>query len=43
MVEAASADIVMLALPWKRLEAALAGLSPWNGRIVIDATNALLT
>jgi 8-hydroxy-5-deazaflavin:NADPH oxidoreductase len=37
--EAASADIVVLALRWVDLEKALGGLPPWNGRIVIDGTN----
>ena len=37
--QAASADIVLLAVPWPNVEAALADLPPWNGRILIDATN----
>ena len=37
--EAASADIVLVALRWADLGKALPGLAPWNGRIVIDATN----
>jgi predicted dinucleotide-binding enzyme len=37
--EAASSDIVLLAVRWVDLEKALGGLPPWNGRIVIDATN----
>jgi len=37
--EAASADIVLLAVRWLDLETALAGVPPWNGRIVIDGTN----
>jgi 8-hydroxy-5-deazaflavin:NADPH oxidoreductase len=36
--EAAAADIVVLAVPWPRVPAAVAGRE-WNGRIVIDATN----
>lgn len=40
--EAASADIVMFAVTWKQLPAAVAGLPPWNGRIVIDAMNPIL-
>jgi hypothetical protein len=30
---------VLLAVPWKNLEAALRGLPEWNGRVLIDATN----
>jgi predicted dinucleotide-binding enzyme len=37
--EAASADIVLVALRWLDLEKALGGLPAWNGRIVIDGTN----
>ena len=37
--EAASLDCVLLAVPWKNLEAALRGLPQWNGRVLIDATN----
>jgi 8-hydroxy-5-deazaflavin:NADPH oxidoreductase len=37
--EAASADIVLVALRWVDLEKALGGLPVWNGRIVIDGTN----
>jgi 8-hydroxy-5-deazaflavin:NADPH oxidoreductase len=37
--EAASADIVLVAVRWVDLERALSGLPAWNGRIVIDATN----
>ena len=39
VTEAASADIVLVALRWVDLERALGGLPPWNGRVVIDATN----
>jgi predicted dinucleotide-binding enzyme len=39
--EAASADIVFVAVRWVDIEKALAGLPAWNGRIVIDATNAI--
>lgn len=39
--EAASADIVFVAVNWSKLPAALAGLSAWNGRIVIDANNSI--
>jgi 8-hydroxy-5-deazaflavin:NADPH oxidoreductase len=37
--EAASADIVLVALRWVDLEKALGGLPVWNDRIVIDGTN----
>ena len=40
--EAAAKDIVFLALPWNKLEEALAGLPQWNNRIVVDATNPIL-
>ena len=36
--EAAAADIVVIAVPWPRVGAAVEGLG-WDGRIVIDATN----
>ena len=37
--EAASADIVLVAVRWVDVEKALGGLPAWNGRIVIDGTN----
>ena len=37
--EAASLDYVLLAVPWKNVEAVLRGLPEWNGRVLIDATN----
>jgi 8-hydroxy-5-deazaflavin:NADPH oxidoreductase len=37
--EAASADIVLVAVRWVDLEKALSDLPAWNGRIVIDGTN----
>lgn len=40
--EAANADIVILALPWSEIPG-LSGLTDWNGRIVIDATNHFIT
>ncbi len=36
--EAASAGIVVIAVPWGRVPEAVQGLT-WNGQIVIDATN----
>ncbi len=40
--EAASQDIVAVAVPWVHLESALSGLPDWQGRVVIDANNAVL-
>ena len=37
--EAASADIVLVALRWVDAEKVLGSLPAWNGRIVIDGTN----
>jgi hypothetical protein len=37
--DAASADVVALAVQWEQVPAALAGLPPWEGRILIDSTN----
>jgi 8-hydroxy-5-deazaflavin:NADPH oxidoreductase len=39
--EAASKDIVLIAVNWSKLPAALAGLPNWNNRIVIDANNPI--
>jgi predicted dinucleotide-binding enzyme len=39
---AARADMVLLAVTWNHVESALAGLPPWDGRILIDATNPIL-
>ena len=39
--EAACADIVFVAVNWTKLPAAMAGLSDWKGRIVIDANNPI--
>src|SRR5438132_11156838 len=36
--EAASLDYVLLAVPWKNVEAALRGLPEWKARVLIDAT-----
>ena len=36
--EAASAAIVVIAVPWERVPEAVQGLN-WNGQVVIDATN----
>src|ERR1700746_815872 len=37
--EAASADVVLVAVRWVDLGKALAGLPAWNGRLVIDGPN----
>ena len=39
--EAAAADVVFLSVYWPQVPGALAGLLPWDGRILIDATNAV--
>lgn len=39
--EAASKDIVFVAVNWSKLSAALAGLPAWNGRIVVDTNNPI--
>ena len=38
--EAAQADVVFLAVGWTQVKDALSGLPAWQGRILIDATNA---
>src|SRR4029077_4146170 len=37
--DAASADIVLVAVRWVDLGKAFGGLPAWNGRIVVDGTN----
>ena len=37
--QAASADMVLVAVRWTDLEEALSGLPAWDGRVVIDGTN----
>ncbi|CAE6722383.1 NAD(P)-binding domain-containing protein [Paraburkholderia aspalathi] len=39
--EAAQADLVFVAVNWERLPGALKDLGPWNGRILVDANNAV--
>ncbi|WP_329793426.1 NAD(P)-binding domain-containing protein [Lentzea sp. DG1S-22] len=39
--EAAAADMVFLAVRWPQVGDALAGLSEWDGRILVDTTNNL--
>jgi len=38
---AAKADIVIVAVNWSKIPAALAGVGDWRGRIVIDANNPI--
>jgi predicted dinucleotide-binding enzyme len=42
VTEAASLDYVLLAVPWRNVEAALKPLPAWNGRVLIDATNPFI-
>ncbi|MEU3519934.1 NAD(P)-binding domain-containing protein [Streptomyces sp. NPDC006654] len=42
VVEAAQAPVVLLAVPWTKVDAALTGLPDWDGRILIDTTNHFL-
>jgi predicted dinucleotide-binding enzyme len=39
--EAASQDIVFIAVNWSKLPAAMARLPNWNGRIVVDTNNPI--
>jgi nitrite reductase/ring-hydroxylating ferredoxin subunit len=41
VAEAAASALVVIALPWANVPAAVEGLV-WNGKIVIDATNAFV-
>ena len=40
--EAAQAEIVVVAVRWPQVRAALSGLPSWNGRILIDCTNPIV-
>jgi 8-hydroxy-5-deazaflavin:NADPH oxidoreductase len=40
--EVVEAPIVLLAAPWTRVQAILAGIRSWDQRILIDATNHFL-
>jgi 8-hydroxy-5-deazaflavin:NADPH oxidoreductase len=42
VVEAATSDVVILAVPWKSLSS-LPSLTDWKGKYVIDATNHFVT
>jgi predicted dinucleotide-binding enzyme len=39
VAEAARADVVILAVGWEQVPAAVKDVPDWDGRIVIDATN----
>jgi predicted dinucleotide-binding enzyme len=39
--DVADADLVVLAVPWSRMPAALAPVGDWTGKILVDATNRL--
>jgi predicted dinucleotide-binding enzyme len=41
--EAATADMVFIAVRWPQVGEALAGLPPWDGRILVDTTNQIPT
>ncbi|PTQ07863.1 NADP oxidoreductase [Sphingomonas oleivorans] len=41
LTEALAADVVILAVPFTAVEDTVKAAGPWNGRIVIDATNAI--
>jgi len=42
VAQAASGEIVLLAVPWTAVPEALAGLT-WDGQVLIDATNAFIS
>jgi len=41
VAQAAAQATVIVAVPWSKLPAALAGLGDWQGRIVVDANNPI--
>jgi steroid delta-isomerase-like uncharacterized protein len=43
VAEAITADIIVLTVPWSKLETAVKGISDWNNKIVIDTTNNILS
>jgi hypothetical protein len=43
VLEAARQEIVLLAVPWVKINEAVSGLPHWENRIVIDATNQFLS
>jgi 8-hydroxy-5-deazaflavin:NADPH oxidoreductase len=42
VAEAAASELVLLAVPWTAVPAALEGLS-WDGQVLVDATNAFIS
>src|SRR2546428_1664369 len=40
--EAAQAEVVVVAVPWPQVHAALSDLPAWNGRTLIDTTNPVV-
>jgi predicted dinucleotide-binding enzyme len=42
IAETARLDYVLLAVPWRNVEAALKDVPAWNGRVLIDATNPFI-
>ena len=41
MEEAASLEVVLLAVPWKHVQSALQNISEWKNQILIDPTNPI--
>lgn len=41
--EAAAAEVVLLAVPWRSVTRLLDGLPPWGGQTLVDATNAVIS
>jgi len=41
--QAASAEVVVLAVAWADIPVAVGGLPRWDGRVVIDTTNQFLS
>lgn len=39
--QAAQAEVVFIAVPWSKIPAAVRGLGPWDGRIVVDTNNPI--
>lgn len=40
--EAAAAEVVLLAVPWRSVTRLLDVLPPWGGQTLVDATNAVI-
>lgn len=41
VAQAAQADLVFLAVNWSKIPAALDGMGPWEGRILVDTNNPI--